>query len=105
MSMGKVFPIFAAAFAVIYVLAVQYNWPCSPIIRKSESGSGWPSARNGPPMYWYGWLVTSALGATAVSLLSWPLARRGSTQYWLGWVVPIVVVVVFVYLFRSFFIR
>jgi hypothetical protein len=56
-------------------------------------------------MYWYGWLVTSALGATAVSLLSWPLARRGSTQYWLGWVVPIVVVVIFVYLFRSFFVR
>ena len=26
MSIEKVFPIFAAAFAVIYVFAVQYNW-------------------------------------------------------------------------------
>ena len=62
-------------------------------------------AKNGPPMYWYGWLVTSTLGASAVSLISWPFIRRGSAQLWLGWVVPIVVVVVFVYLFRNFFLR
>jgi len=37
-------------------------------------------------MYWYGWLATSALGATAVSLLSWPLVRRWPAQLWLGWI-------------------
>jgi hypothetical protein len=56
-------------------------------------------------MYWYGWLVTSLLGATAVSLVSWPLVRRWSAQLWLGWVVPLVVMVIFVYLFRDFFLR
>ncbi len=50
-------------------------------------------------MYWYGWLVTSLLGAIAVSLVSYPIVRRASTQFWLGWVVPIVVGVIFLYLF------
>ncbi len=62
-------------------------------------------AKNGPPMYWYGWLVTSLLGAIAVSLVSYPIVRRASTQFWLGWVVPIVVGVIFLYLFRSFFLH
>jgi len=38
-------------------------------------------------------------------LVSWPIARRASTQFWLGWVVPIVVGVIFLYLFRSFFLH
>ena len=54
-------------------------------------------------MYWYGWLVTSTFGATAASLVSWPLVRRWSAQLWLGWMVPLVVI--FLYLFRGFFVR
>ena len=106
MKLEKVFPIFAAAFAVIYVLAVVYNWALFTYHPKINEWQ-WLAqpAKNGPPMYWYGWLVTSTLGASAVSLISWPLTRRGSAQLWLGWVVPIVVVVVFVYLFRNFFLR
>jgi hypothetical protein len=106
MSTQKVFPIFAAAFAVIYVLAVVYNWALFTYHPKINEWQ-WLAqpAKNGPPMYWYGWLVTSTLGASAVSLISLPLTRRGSAQLWLGWVVPIVVVVVFVYLFRNFFLR
>ena len=56
-------------------------------------------------MYWYGWLTTSALGATLVSLLSWPLVRNRPVQFWLGWTVPLLVIVVFVYFFRDFFLR
>ena len=106
MKMEKTFPVFAAAFAVIYELAVYFNWALftyHPKINEWE----WLAqpARNGPPMYWYGWLVTSVLGASAVSLVSWPLTRRGPALLWLGWIVPIVIVVIFVYLFRGFFIR
>ena len=106
MNMDKVFPIFAAAFAVIYVLAVQYNWALFTYHPKIGEW-GWLAepARNGPPMYWYGWLVTSTFGATAVSLLSLPLARRWPAQLWLGWSVPLVVMLVFIYLFRGFFVR
>ena len=106
MSMEKVFPVFAAAFAVIYVLAVQMNWALFTYHPKLGEWD-WlvQPARTGPPMYWYGWLATSALGATAVSLLAWPLVRRWSAQLWLGWVVPLVIILIFVYLFRDFFLR
>jgi hypothetical protein len=106
MSIEKVFPVFAASFAVIYVLAVQNNWAAFTYHPKIGEW-GWlvEPARNGPPMYWYGWLVTSTFGATATSLLAWPLVGRWSPQYWLGWLVPLVVMVVFCYLFRDFFFR
>ena len=106
MNMEKVFPVFTAAFAVIYVLAVQYNWALFTYHPKTGEW-GWLAepARNGPPMYWYGWLVTSTFGATAASLLSWPLVRRWPAQFWLGWMVPLVVIFIFLYLFRGFFVR
>jgi hypothetical protein len=102
MSMEKVLPIFAAAFAVIYVLAVEGNWALFTYHPKLGEW-GWLAqpAKVGPPMYWYGWLATSALGATAISLLTWPLARRWSAQFWLGWAVPLVVMFIFIYLFRG----
>ena len=104
--MEKVFPIFAAAFAVIYVLAVQMNWALFTYHPKLGEWD-WlvQPARTGPPMYWYGWLATSALGAAAVSLVSWPLLRRWPAQLWLGWTVPLVIILIFVYLFRDFFLR
>ena len=106
MSTEKVFPIFAAAFAVIYVLAVEGNWALFTYHPKLGEW-GWLAqpTKSGPPMYWYGWLATSTLGATATSLLTWPLVRRLSAQFWLGWIVPLVVMLIFIYLFRDFFVR
>jgi hypothetical protein len=106
MNLEKLFPVFAAAFAVIYLLAVTENWALFTYHPKLGEWE-WLArpARTGPPMYWYGWLATSALGATAVSLLTWPLLRHSSHQFWLGWLVPLAVILVFVYFFRDFFIR
>jgi hypothetical protein len=106
MKLEKVFPVFAAAFAVIYLLAVEQNWALFTYHPKLGEW-GWlvEPSRSGPPMYWYGWLATSVLGATLASLLSWPLVRRWPIQYWLGWAVPLVVIVIFVYFFRDFFLR
>ncbi len=106
MSIEKTLPIFAASFAVIYVLAVEGNWALFTYHPKLGEW-GWLAqpTKSGPPMYWYGWLATSTLGATATSLLTWPLVRRFSPQFWLGWTVPLVVMLIFVYLFRDFFFR
>ena len=106
MNLEKVFPVFAAAFAVIYLVAVQQNWALFTYHPKLGEW-GWLAqpARTGPPMYWYGWLTTSALGATLASLLTWPMMRRWSPQFWLGWIVPLAVIFAFVYFFRDFFLR
>ena len=106
MSREKVFPIFAAAFAVIYVLAVEYNWALftyHPRIGEWQ----WLAqpAKDGPPMYWYGWLVTSTLGAIATSVIALPLLKNRPTPYWLGWTVPLLVILSVFYLFRDWFLR
>ena len=106
MNIERTFPIFAAAFAVIYIFAVEQNWALftyHPRIREW----GWlvEPARSGPVMYWYGWLATSALGAIAASLVALPFARRWTPPVWLGWAIPLIVMAVFVYLLRGFFLR
>ena len=106
MSILRVFPIFAAAFAVIYVISVEMNWALvtyHPRINEWEFLTR-PS-KSGPAMHWFGWLGTSFLAASAISLLALPLTRRWQPPVWIGWAVPLAVMVVFVYLLRSFFLR
>jgi len=106
MSYTRVFPIFAAAFAIVYVISVEANWALvtyHPRINEWEFLTR--PVKSGPPMYWYGWLGTSFLAALAVSLLALPLTRRWSPPVWIGWAVPLAVMLVFVYLLRAFFLR
>ena len=88
MSYTRVFPIFAAAFAIFFAL-----WFLQV------------AGKSGLPMYWYGWLGTSFLAASAISLAALPLTRRWQPPLWIGWAVPLAVMAVFVYLLRSFFLR
>jgi hypothetical protein len=106
MNTTRVFPVFAAAFAVVYVIAVEANWALvtyHPRIGEWE----WLTrpSKSGPAMYWFGWLATSFLAASAISLLALPLTRRWQPPVWIGWAVPLAVMAVFVYLLRSFFLR
>jgi hypothetical protein len=98
-------PVFAAAFAVLYALAEQFNIALvtyHPRIR--EWGFLTEAPRNGPGMYWYGWVGTAFLGALAISFLSLPLTRNRAPQ-WIGWAVPFATMAAFVYLLRAFFFR
>jgi hypothetical protein len=106
MTIAKTFSIFAAAFAVIYVVAVEWNWA---LVTYHPRLGEWDflaqPAKSGPAMYWYGWIMTAALGAAALSLAALPLMRRFTPPLWLGWAIPLLVMVIFVYLFRGFFLR
>ena len=106
MNIEKTFPIFAAAFAVIYVFAVELNWALFTYHPKLREWA-WLAqpTKSGPPMYWYGWLATAFLGASAVSLAALPLVRRWPPPVWIGWVIPLAVMATFVYLLRGFFLR
>jgi hypothetical protein len=105
-NIEKLAPVFAAAFALIYIVSVELNWAAFTYHPKIGQ-FGWlvEPSRDGPPMYWYGWLVTSTLGAAAVSVLALPLLKNRPTQYWLGWTIPLLVMVSVLYLFRDWFLR
>ena len=106
MSYSRVIPIFAASFAIIYVLAVEYNWA---IVTYHPRLGEWEwltkPAKTGPAMYWFGWLITSFLAAGAISVVALPASGRWAPPVWVRWVVPLVIMLVFVYLLRSFFLR
>jgi hypothetical protein len=99
---------FAAAYAVIYFLAVEWNWALftyHPAL--GTFGILTTPAKAGPSMYWYGWITTAALGgaavATVVSLLPGQVTRR--TWSGLAWLVPACTILAFVFLLRGYFLR
>lgn len=106
-TMSRIAPIFAAAFALIYLVVEQYNWPLFTYhARTVEIGlfKQVAKAANNPAMHWYGWIGTSLIGAAVVSIIALPFTRGRETPTWLGWAVPLAVMIAFVYLFRGFFI-
>jgi hypothetical protein len=61
-------PVFALAFGVsyaaIYVICTEFNLPLltyHPVT--GEIGPLWQPPKNGPVMYWYGWMLTALVGA------------------------------------------
>jgi hypothetical protein len=106
LSLARLTPVFSALFAIAYVIIEQNNlalFTYHP--RINEWGWLTEAPRNGPGMYWYGWLASSALAAGVLTLVSAPLLRNRPAQTILGWAVPLACMVLFVYLLRAFFFR
>ena len=106
LSLARLTPVFSAVFAIAYVIIEQNNlalFTYHP--RINEWGWLMEPSRNGPGMYWYGWLASSALVAAGASLVSAPLLRNKEVPSIIGWAVPLVCMVLFVYLLRAFFFR
>ena len=105
-EMTRVFPIYAAAFAIIYVIVEQQNLPLFTY-HPRQGQFGWlrelSAAPNAPAMHWFGWIFTSLIGAGIVSLAALPLVKGREPPAWIGWVIPLAVMIVFVFLFRNFF--
>ena len=104
MNIARVLPVFSAAFAVIYAIAVRAN--LAVVTYHPKTGEwGWlvEEARNGPAMYWYGWLITALGGALIVSAVALPVTRARQAPAWIGWAVPLAVMAAFLYFLRSYF--
>ncbi len=112
MTSGRSFAVFsivfAAAYAVLYVIAIQYNWALFTYHPASEEFY-WlvKPAEDQPAMYWYGWMATSALGAFAIAFLVAALPTAWTARIWSGWswAVPLAVMAVFGYILRGYFTR
>jgi hypothetical protein len=62
---------FGVAYAVLYVICTEMNLPLvtyHPAI--GEVDVLWVPARRGPAMYWYGWMLSSLIGALALAWLA-----------------------------------
>jgi hypothetical protein len=63
--------VFSVAYAVIYVICTEMNLPLltyHPVI--GEVDFLWKPERRGPAMYWYGWMLSSLIGAAALAWIA-----------------------------------
>ena len=100
--------VFSAVFAVTYVFAVEKNLA---LFTYHPAFDEWnllvARPKGAPAMYWYGWLTTCALAATAAGALASQLPEQWGKRIWpcLAWAVPVVVMGIFCYLLRGYFLR
>jgi len=62
---------FTIAYAVVYTICTEVNLPLvtyHPVI--GEVDFLWKPERRGPAMYWYGWMLTSLIAATAMAAIA-----------------------------------
>jgi hypothetical protein len=100
--------VFTPAYAAIYALAVFNNWALFTYAPATgEFGPLLTPATVGPTMYWYGWIATAALGGGALAGLcvSLPEPVTQRIPACITWAVPSVVILVFGYLLRGYFLR
>ena len=109
---------FAAVYAVAYYIALRNNWP---VFSYGPAVGEWTlfnhSASDGPTMYWYGWIATSAIVAAVLGLIAaflpqglvgkqGLLGKQGlGRKLWscLAWVVPVCMIAAIMYLLSGYF--
>lgn len=99
---------FAVVFSIVYLIAVENNFALftyHPAL--GEFGGGVQPAREGPAMYWYGWLATSGIAASVAGVLASLLPESLTRRLWPGWtwIAAAGVMAAFCYLLRNFFLR
>jgi hypothetical protein len=111
MRIARLFPAFSVSFAVIYLICMYNNIALVSYFPRTRElyplTVMLPAAQNGPGMYWYGWLLTSTLGAVVVAFAASFVPERVAARVWTGWtwVVPILVILVLLYILRTWFIH
>ena len=100
--------VFAVVYAVMYVISVANNYALFTYHPALVEFGAWAQpGKEGPAMYWYGWIVTSGIVASAAGVIACYLPKRLTQRLWSGWswVVPLCVMLVFCYMLRDYFLR
>jgi hypothetical protein len=100
--------VFPVVYSISYLIAVEYNYALftyHPAIE--EFGALVQPPRDGPAMYWYGWMATAALVALFAAMIATFIPERSVRQLWAGWswTIPIASMVAFGYILKGFFLR
>lgn len=100
--------VFAITYAVVYMLAVWHNYALftyHPVL--GEIAWGVEKSRDGPAMYWYGWMSTAALAAVGATIVAALIPTRLLQRLWSGWtwVVASAVLLLIAYMLRNYFLR
>jgi hypothetical protein len=70
---------FGIAFAILYTILERQNWPLftyHPAVGKVDFWMHAARSGEGPPMYWYGWVVLSVAGAGVVGWIATMVSSR-----------------------------
>lgn len=112
MTPSSRFPVFAIVFAVVfmvvYLISVEKNYALftyHPAL--NTFGAGVQEGKDGPAMYWYGWLATSGIIAFAAGALASVLPEsltRVLKPAW-TWIVAAAVMAAFAWILRNYFLR
>jgi hypothetical protein len=100
--------VFAVVFAVVYVIAVEKNYALVTYHPEIYEFGLWTQPpREGPAMYWFGWMATSGIAGAAAGLLASLLPQGLTRRLWpgLSWLVPLGALVAFGYLLSDYFLR
>ena len=94
--------VFGICFAILYVVCDMAALPMftyHPATDRLEFGFAPARRDEGPAMYWYGWIVSSALGAAVIGLVAVMLPKHIGRKIplALAWIVPIALVPVLIY--------
>ena len=106
MTAARSLPTFTIAFAILYLLSVEFNWALftyHPALE--EFGLLAQKPKDGPAMYWYGWIATSAVGAFIIAAAASrvPAGSASRLRSGLAWAVPLAAMLAFVYILRGYF--
>jgi hypothetical protein len=108
MSLSRFIPVFTAAFPVFYVPALVWNWPLISYLPRSGQFH-WlfygapPVEPPGPGMYYWGWMLTAAIGAAIVAFIASFVPKHIASRISVGLVplFPIGGVIAIVYCLRQ----
>jgi hypothetical protein len=99
--------VFSLTATVVYVLCDLLGFPLftfHPATGRLEWGYALPRRNEGPVMYWYGWLVTTAIVSTVVAFLA-TFLPEGLTRripLFALWLLPVIAVPIMFYTLMSF---
>ena len=98
---------FSLTATVVYVLCDLLGFPLftyHPATGRIEWGYALPRRNEGPVMYWYGWVVTTAIVSTVVALLATYLPENVTRRIPLFtlWLLPVLAVPIMFYTLMSF---